>query len=76
MLGSVHYVSTSFGAPVLGSHLHRAAMERNLYVFRVAICIYKKGNCAYAIDLCIINMYVISKFNWGLQLSVQLERIL
>lgn len=50
--------------------------ERKFYVFRMAMCIYKKGNCAYAIDLCIVNMYVISKFNWAIQLSVQLERIL
>lgn len=41
---------------MLGSHLYRAAVGRDLYVFRMATCIYKKGNCAYAIDLCIINM--------------------
>lgn len=64
MLESLYCVSTSFGVTVPGSNLYKVAMERKLYVFRMAICIYKKkGNCAYAIDLCIINVYVISNFS-------------
>lgn len=44
--------------------------SEQLYVY------IKKGNGAYAIDLRIINVYVISNFSWGIQLPVQLEGIL